>query len=105
MDTINYETAAFEIISFAGAARALFSEAIDLIIEKELEQAQEKIELGKKELAKVHSAHFNLISHEAKGNKLEFSLLLTHAEDQFMTAENTLFLAEKWLLKAKQCTH
>ncbi|UUD36667.1 Lactose-specific phosphotransferase enzyme IIA component [Mycoplasmopsis californica] len=98
MNKTKIEQAAFEIISFAGAAKALFSEAIDLISQNNLKTAKDKIKEGKLELAKVHKAHFELISFESQGNQLEFSLLLVHAEDQFMSAENAMFLAEKLLI-------
>ncbi|MDQ7863456.1 PTS lactose/cellobiose transporter subunit IIA [Peribacillus frigoritolerans] len=34
-----------------------------------------------------HHAHSGLIQQEASGQKVEFSLLLMHAEDQMMSAE------------------
>ncbi|WP_027334164.1 PTS lactose/cellobiose transporter subunit IIA [Mycoplasma elephantis] len=101
MDKTKIEQSAFEIISYSGAAKALFSEAIDYLIKNDVVKATEKIKEGKEELTKVHKAHFELISCEAKGTELDFSLLLTHAEDQFMSAENAMFLAEKMLLFKK----
>ena len=34
-----------------------------------------------------HHAHSGLIQNEASGKKLEFSLIIMHAEDQLMSAE------------------
>lgn len=102
MDSNKIVASAFEIISYSGSAKAQFSSAIDQIIDNNIEQAEKFLTEGKAELAKVHNAHFDLISYEAQGNQLPFSLLLTHAEDQFMSTENALFLAETMLKQAKK---
>ena len=38
-------------------------------------------------LLEGHHAHSGLIQNEASGKKLEFSLIIMHAEDQLMSAE------------------
>lgn len=40
-----------------------------------------------------HHAHSGLIQNEANGKKLEFSLIIMHAEDQLMSAETIKDLA------------
>ncbi|MEE3928307.1 PTS lactose/cellobiose transporter subunit IIA [Mycoplasmopsis ciconiae] len=95
------EQSAFEIISYAGGAKALFLEAVDYICDFEFEKAQKCIKQGQEILAQSHESHYKLITMEANDSLEKTSLLLIHAEDQFMSAENSLVLAQK-LLKVMQ---
>ena len=42
---------------------------------------------GNQVLAKAHHEHFDVIQKEAEGEKVEYSVLFMHAEDQLLTAE------------------
>lgn len=44
-----------------------------------------------------HRSHASLIAKEAKGEVVEFSLLLVHAEDQLMSAEAFKILSEEFI--------
>ena len=71
------EMICFEIISNVGMARGSYVEAIDLATEGKFDEARAKI--------------------EAAGEKTEIILVLVHAEDQLMSAENFKILAEKFI--------
>lgn len=81
------ELISFQIISSVGTARSMYIEAIQLAKEGKFAEARTSIEEGEKVFVEGHHAHAELIQQEASGNKVEFQLLLMHAEDQLMSAE------------------
>jgi cellobiose PTS system EIIA component len=87
------ELVAFEIISNVGMAKSLAIEAIREARDDNYEEAEKKIEEAKDFLVQGHHAHTGLISKEANGEKLEFSLIIMHAEDQLISAETIKDLA------------
>lgn len=91
------ELVCFEIISNVGMARGSYVEAIDLATEGKFEEAEKKIEEGNEFYVKGHEAHADLIAKEAAGEKTEIFLVLVHAEDQLMSAENFKLLADKFI--------
>ena len=89
----NLELVAFEIISNVGMGKSLAIEAIREARKGHYEEANKKIEEAKEFLLKGHHAHTGLIQQEAAGEKVDFSLIIMHAEDQLMNAETTKDLA------------
>lgn len=83
----NLELVAFEIISNVGMGKSLVIEALRDARKGNYEEAGKKIEEAQEFLIKGHHAHTSLIQKEAAGEKLEFSLIIMHAEDQLMSAE------------------
>ncbi|WP_031542721.1 PTS lactose/cellobiose transporter subunit IIA [Mesoplasma photuris] len=94
---LNYEKIAFGIISSAGSAKSYAFEAISEAEDGNYDQANKLIELGREDIIKAEQVHMETISFEAQGNKLEFSILLMHAEDQMMSAQMLLEMAEKFI--------
>ncbi|MDO4926285.1 MAG: PTS lactose/cellobiose transporter subunit IIA [Turicibacter sp.] len=91
------ELISFQIISAVGTARSLYVEAIQEAKKGNIEAAKQLIEDGVKVFVEGHHAHASLIQQEAAGEKLEFSLLLMHAEDQLMTTETLKIVAEEFI--------
>lgn len=81
------ELVAFEIISNVGMAKSLAMEAIREARAGNFEEAEKKVDEAKGFMLEGHHAHSGLIQNEANGKKLEFSLIIMHAEDQLMSAE------------------
>ena len=81
------ELVAFEIISNVGMGKSLAIEALRVARCGKDEEAEKKIEEAKDFLVQGHHSHASLIQKEAAGEKLEFSLMIMHAEDQLMCAE------------------
>ena len=81
------ELVAFEIISNVGMAKSLAMEAIREARNGNYDEAEKNIEEAKGFLFEGHHAHSGLIHKEANGEKLEFSLIIMHAEDQLISAE------------------
>ena len=91
------ELISFQIISAVGTARSLYVEAIQEAKKGNIEAAKQLIEDGVKVFVEGHHAHASFIQQEASGEKLEFSLLLMHAEDQLMTTETLKIVAEEFI--------
>ena len=86
---------AFQIITYAGEAK---SEAMLAIYEakaKNFDQAEQKIKLANEAINQASHQHFELIQAEAQGSKIEIPLLLMHAEDQLLSTQSVILLAEE----------
>ncbi len=91
------ELISFQIISAVGSARSYYIEAIQQSRKGNFEYAQELMEAGKRDFAQGHKAHTELLQREASGNPVEFQLILMHAEDQLMSAEQFGILAVEFI--------
>lgn len=91
------ELICFQIISNVGTARSCFIEAIQKAKVKDYEGAEQLISEGEEFFNQGHHAHAELIQTEANGNKLEFQLLLLHAEDLLMSAESFKIIANEFI--------
>lgn len=96
------ELIAFEIISNVGMAKSLAVEALRDVREGNYDVAEEKMKEASDYLVKGHHAHTSLIQQEASGEKVEFSLIIMHAEDQMMSTETIKLLAEEMIEMYKE---
>jgi len=88
---------AFTIISNVGTAKSLVMEALFAAKEGDFESAEEKLEESKHFFVEGHKMHGSLIQREATGEKLEFSLILMHAEDQIMSVDTITLLVKEMI--------
>ncbi len=93
----NMEMVAFNIISNVGMAKSLAMESLREVRKGNYKLAEQKMEEAEKFLVEGHHAHAELIQKEAAGEKLEFSLIILHAEDQMMSAETIKDLAKEMI--------
>lgn len=91
------ETIAFQIIAAVGNARSLYIEAIHEAAAGHLDEAERLMREGRASFHEGHAAHASLITAEAAGEGKPMSLILTHAEDQLMSAEAFGILAEEFI--------
>ncbi|AGX42006.1 PTS lactose/cellobiose transporter subunit IIA [Clostridium saccharobutylicum] len=91
------ELIAFEIISNVGMAKSLALEALRDVREGKYDEAEKKMSEASDYIVKGHHAHASLIQKEAAGEKVEFSLIIMHAEDQMMAAETIKSLIEEMI--------
>ena len=96
------ELIAFDIISNVGMAKSLAVEALRDVREGKYDEAEKKMNEASECLVKGHHAHTSLIQNEAAGEKVEFSLIIMHAEDQMMAAETIKSLIEEMIEMFKQ---
>lgn len=88
---------AFQIIASVGSARSCYIEAIHAARDHDFDRAQACIEEGNKAYSEGHDAHMGLLQQEAAGTPTEMGLILTHAEDQLMSAESFGILANEFI--------
>lgn len=91
------EMVAFQIIAAVGTARSLYIEAIDLASEGKYDEARAKIVEGQEAFNGGHAAHGELLTKFANGELPPMDILMTHAEDQLMSAEAFGILAERFI--------
>lgn len=92
-----FESACMQIISSVGDARSYYIEAIHLACEGKYDDAEQSIENGNKSMLEGHQAHAELLSRDAKGELKNSGMLLIHAEDQLMSAEDFKILAREFI--------
>ena len=85
---------AFQIISSAGSARSCFINAMD-VYEDHPEEADKLLEEGHKQFHEAHEIHARMIQSYAQGEDVKMDLLMVHAEDQLMSAEDFSILSER----------
>ena len=73
-----------------------------MLREGNYDEAEEKIKEASEYFVKGHHAHTSLIQQEASGEKVEFSLIIMHAEDQMMAAETLKSIAEEMIEMFKE---
>ena len=82
------------IILHSGNARKLISDAYAELIEFDFDAARKKIELAREETMFAHKEQSKIISSETNEQSIEFSLLLTHAQDTLMSAVSEIQIAK-----------
>lgn len=98
----NLEAISFQLIANVGEARSLLFEALRLAREENFKEAEKYVMDAEDAMLKAHESHFSLIQQEARGEKVEFSLILMHAEDQLMTTELLKSMANELILTHKK---
>jgi PTS system cellobiose-specific IIA component len=88
---------ATKVIMHAGNARALVTESINIANNGDLKTAESKLVQAKNEISSAHSTQTEVIQAEARGDRLEISLLLTHAQDTLMAAISEVTMAHHFL--------
>lgn len=96
------ELVAFQIIASVGSARSSYISAIDAAAQGKFDEASRLYQEGQKDFVEGHDAHAKLLTKTAQGEKVEMDLLLTHAEDQLMSAEAFGILAERFITLYKK---
>lgn len=91
------ELFSFQIITFAGEAKASFMSAIRFARTGEIDQARATYDIGVQQLIDGHKIHAKLLQHEAMGMDVNVNLLLVHAEDQLMNTETCKSNAEEFI--------
>ena len=95
--TQEQQMVAFEIIASVGCARSCYIEAIHAARDGKFDEAAGFIKQGQDEFLKGHDAHLSLVQKAAAGQGAPTDILLTHAEDQLMSAEGFGILAEEFV--------
>lgn len=87
----------FNIITYSGEAKSNAMLAIYAAKANNIEEAKQKLEQANKDIIKASEQHVELIQQEAQGNKIDVPLLLLHAEDQLLTTQTLILMAEEFV--------
>ncbi|MCP8969417.1 PTS lactose/cellobiose transporter subunit IIA [Ectobacillus ponti] len=87
------ETAIFQLILHGGNGRSLAMEAIISAKEGDFAKAKELLQQSGEALAEAHHVQTSFIQGEIRGEKVEVSLLMIHAQDHLMNAMTVKDLA------------
>ena len=83
---MNTEKVAFDIISLAGDAKAELQKALKLAHEGKFTETQNLIDKASQQLQEANKLQTQeLLTREANGEKLQFNVLISHAQDYLMT--------------------
>ena len=96
------EQTLLQIISAVGIARSNYIEAIKAAQKGDFESAYKLCQEAKEVFIQGHEAHATLLTKEANGERVDGGMLLIHAEDQLMSAEDFGILAEEFITTLKQ---
>jgi PTS system cellobiose-specific IIA component len=81
------------LIMHGGDAKSSAMEAIHAAKRGQFDEADNKLDKTNEALNKAHKAQSSLLSKEARGDTIQYSLLLTHGQDHLMNAVTTKYLA------------
>lgn len=95
MSNINWEQVSFGIITEAGSAKSSAMEAIFAAKQGDFSLAEEKMKSANDEIGRASHLHFDVITAEAQGEQLEFKVLFLHAEDQLLSTQTLILLAQE----------
>ena len=87
----------FQIIAAVGTARSLYIEAIQQAKAGDFDAAEKCMAEAADVYVQGHDAHTGLVQAEAAGVPTDMCLMLTHAEDQLMSAEGFGILAREFI--------
>ena len=99
LDLEQLGSAAMEIIAYAGVAKSNYVEAARLARAYRFDEATALIDEGDAVMKNAHDAHLALLQKEAQENTPQVSMLILHAEDQFMSSEDSTKNTEEALLE------
>ncbi|MGG0719609.1 PTS lactose/cellobiose transporter subunit IIA [Robertmurraya massiliosenegalensis] len=107
MENINIEELTGEQINFmlilhSGNARSKVIQALREYKEGRVEEADQLLVQAEEDLKVAHQIHFKMVQQEASGEKVEFALLLMHAEDHLMSTLSMKELVKELLDLFKQ---
>ncbi|MGX8833401.1 PTS lactose/cellobiose transporter subunit IIA [Amedibacillus sp. YH-ame6] len=80
------QNVSFQIISFAGDAFADFYEAVEEAKKGRFEDAEKLMKHGGITMNEAHKVQTELLTCEASGKDIEFSIMMVHAQDHLMTS-------------------
>ncbi len=89
------ELICFQLITAAGGAKSNYIKAVQKAKLGEYAESERLIAEGDEMMKQGHLPHSDLVQKEAAGEAVPMGLILTHAEDQMMSAEVFKVMAEE----------
>ncbi|AUM62438.1 PTS lactose/cellobiose transporter subunit IIA [Spiroplasma monobiae] len=97
MNEIKWDEISMEMISCIGTSKSNAILAIRAAKKNDFDKAKELILEAEIEMSKAHNLHFDIVSREASGEKLDLKLIFIHAEDQMLTTQAMMDLAKEMI--------
>lgn len=97
MSQSEWEQKLFTVILHAGNARSSAKEAQEFATERDWDAAQASLDEANDEVVLAHKSNVDIIQREAKGEDVEFSVLLVHALDLLVLAWSEIDFAEQFV--------
>jgi len=88
---------ATQVIIHAGNARMFVNEAINQVENKNFEKVDEQLKKAEEEITAAHAIQTDIIQSEARGEALQVSMLMTHAQDVLMSASIELHMTRRFI--------
>lgn len=88
---MGYEETSFQLLLYAGNAKAELEQALKFAQSFKFDEARAAIKRGDEELVKAHKANSDLLHSLAQGDAISCDILLAHAMDHLMVAEERMF--------------
>ena len=101
-DTNEMEQVLFHLILHAGSSRSFAKEAGQYAEEGDWEAAEKALEEANEEQNKAHKVNTTIITKAARGEDIEFSVLLVHALDLLMLAWSEIDYTEQYMQVLKR---
>ncbi len=99
---LEWEQILFQLILHAGSARSFAKEAAELAESGKWEDAEAALQQANEEQTQAHKINTNIITKAARGENIEFSVLLVHALDLLMLAWAEIDNTEQYIRMAKR---
>ena len=99
---LEWEQTLFQLILHAGCARSSAKEAVDLVDSGKWQEAEAALTQANEEQIQAHKINTNIITKAARGENIEFSVLLVHALDLLMLAWSEIDNTEQYIRMANR---
>jgi PTS system cellobiose-specific IIA component len=97
-----WEQTLFQLILYGGSARSCAKEAADLAEQGKWDEAEKALQQANEEQTQAHKINTNIITKAARGEDIEFSVLLVHALDLLMLAWAEIDNTEQYIRMARR---
>lgn len=88
---------AFQMIVCAGDARLCVQAALDAAMADDAAIAEQKMAEARAAIEESHRLQTEAVQQEAAGDRPEYSMLFTHAQDTLMTINSEYHMAQKMI--------
>lgn len=83
-----------KIILNAGDARNFVTKSLNYAKEFKIDKANNELKMAEQCINEAHLEQTNLVQSEARGDKVEYSTLFTHAQDSLMITMSEINMAK-----------
>jgi PTS system cellobiose-specific IIA component len=99
---MEWEQTLFQLILHGGSARSFAKEAADFAEKGKWDDAEAALQQANEEQTQAHKINTTIITKAARGESIEFSVLLVHALDLLMLAWAEIDNTEQYIRMAKR---